>query len=166
MEWIGVVLGALAAIIAIAFGIGLALPREHLTEHTMLLRHPRPTVFAKLVDYRSRPAWHPNIERVELLRQSDTGPTWRERLSNGEIIDVETLEMDAPRRVVWRFHEERRAFRGRWDLNLDALDSNTRLTIRQCIEAPNPLARFGFRFMRGERSSLRLFAGALERSFG
>lgn len=167
MKWVLIVVGALAALVAIVALVGAMLPRDHVATMTTVIPAPPESVWAALTDVGAYAVWRPDVKRVEVLSQPPA-LSWREHGTNGTItFAVEAFE--PPRRMVGRIADQNLPFGGAWEYVLapeNGDTSRTRLTITERGHVTNPIFRFVSRFVMGHHATLDAYLKALGRKFG
>lgn len=166
MKWIFIVAGSLAAIVAIVAIVGAALPRDHVAAMSARIPAPPESVWAALTTPAEFPAWRGDVQRVELLPATATGPSWREHGSNGAITYVIDAA-DPPHRLVSRIADAGLPFGGVWEYALQP-DGNaaSRITITERGSVYNPIFRFVSRFVMGHTRTIDTYLRALAKRFG
>ena len=166
MRWIFIIAGSLAAIVAIVAIVGAALPRDHVAAMSARIPAPPESVWAALTTPAEFPAWRTDLQRVELLPATPTGPSWREHGSNGAITYVIDAA-DPPRRLVGRIADEGLPFGGAWEYQIEpGGDAASRVTIVERGSVYNPIFRFVSRFVMGHTRTIDAYLRALAKRFG
>jgi hypothetical protein len=148
MKWIWIVLGILAAAIALIAIIGAMLPVKHKAS-----RHAR---------YRQSPeaVW------AAISPELDGRKMWRESIGGNEPITFELIEANPPRRMVTRIADTSLPFGGAWTYEIEALSDGSALRIIEDGEVYNPIFRFVSRFIIGHTKSIDDRLRVLAKKFG
>jgi uncharacterized protein YndB with AHSA1/START domain len=160
------ILGSLAAIVALIAIIGALLPRDHVATLTARIAAPPPAVWTAISDPASFPTWRHDVTKVEMLPASPTGPSWREYSRHGAITMVVDVA-EPPRKMIGRIADEGLPYGGKWiyEIAPDG-DSASRVTITEAGSVYNPIFRFVSRFIMGHTASIDAYLRALGRHFG
>ena len=166
MKWVLVITGVIVALVLIVLLVGVSLPRDHVAAMSARIAAAPDSVWHALTDPAGFPAWRRDVQRVELLPPTATGPSWREHSRMGAItyaVDV----YEPPRRLVGRIADVGLAFGGSWEYRI-APDgpSASRVTIIERGFVYNPLFRFMSRFVMGHTATIDAYLRALGRRFG
>jgi uncharacterized protein YndB with AHSA1/START domain len=166
MRWLLIVGVVLVAIVVVTITVGALLPRDHVSAMSVRVAATPDMVWSAIADPSGFPGWRSDVQRVELLPPSATGPSWREHGEHGAIsYVVETSE--PPHRLVTRITDESLPFGGRWEYTLDPSGGNaTTVTIVERGWVSNPLFRFVSRFIMGQAATIDAYLRALGHHFG
>lgn len=134
MSWILIILAAVALLALAAW----AMPNASCITRQIDLPAAPEEVWKVMTDYAAQPSWHAGLEAIEPLAGSQA---WIERHSSGAQTVVRVLESDPPRRITWEFEEKHRSFVGRWDAQLEPIETGTRLIITQRMRLSTVRAR-------------------------
>lgn len=165
MRWFLIVLGSIAALIVVVFGIGMALPVGHSAGVTLYLDAAPEQVFATISEPTSASDWRSDLRQVELLSSAGERLRWREITSSGSLTFV-AEESRPPERFVSRIDDPNQPFGGRWIYVLEPRDGGTVVTITEEGEVYNPFFRFMSRFIFGHYATLERYARDLANHFG
>jgi hypothetical protein len=146
MFWAIGIAGTLVAAVAVMALIGSRLPLGHEVRRTLKTDLPPDELWAIITDYAGQTAWRPELRRVEKLEDRGGHPVWREHLSRGWTITLETVEEDRPRRLA-RKMVDTSGFGGRWVYEIRPLDGGSEIIVTEQGEVYNPVFRFLCRFM-------------------
>lgn len=160
-----IVIGGLAALVAIAAAVGAMLPVRHRAGREAIIRVPPDSLFALLTDIERFPEWRSGMKRVERRPPVDGRDRWLEVSGDGEIL-FEVVEAVPGRRLVTRIADPALPFGGTWTHELDAVAEGTRLTITEDGEVYNPIFRFMSRYVFGHHSTIDRFLKDLSASTG
>jgi uncharacterized protein YndB with AHSA1/START domain len=142
LPWIVMALGVFGVVVIVIAITGQRMPQTHTVSRTLESKQPPEAVWALIWDIPGTPAWHSEVKKVENLPDHDGHEVWRETYKNGYQLQVETLEMTPPKRLVRSIVDEKGPFRGRWEFDLVPLPTGTRLTITEHGDIANPFFRF------------------------
>jgi uncharacterized protein YndB with AHSA1/START domain len=165
MKWILLAVAALAALALIVVVTGLLLPRDHVAALSARIAAPPDSVWAALTDPAGFPSWRPDVRRVEPLRATATGASWREHGSNGTITYVVEAS-EPPRRLVTRIADKDLPFGGSWEYTVAPDGAGSRVTIVERGSVYNPVFRFVSRFIMGHTATIERYLRALGSRFG
>ena len=166
MVWILAPVAALASLLFITIAVGLSLPRSHVASSTMRTRQPPEVVWEAITDFPRYPSWRKELKAIERLPDREGREVWREVYESGSPLTMETAESAAPRRLVRVIADEGGPFSGRWEFEIKAESSGSRLIITEHGEVPNPFFRFVSRFLIGHKHFLEKFQKELAAKFG
>lgn len=136
MKWIWIILGALAAAVALIAIVGAMLPVKHVASRRGRFRQSPEAVWAAI----SKP--------------QDGSKTWRESTGNNKPITFELVESDPPRRMVSRIADKDLPFGGSWTYEIEPLADGAALRVTERGEVYNPIFRFVSRFIMGHTKSI------------
>ena len=166
MRWILIAAGSLAVIVAIIALVGAALPRDHVAAMAARIPAAPESVWAALTTPAGFPAWRSDVQRVELLSATATGPSWREHGRNGAITYV-IESAEPPRRLVSRIADRGLPFGGSWEYRIEPEGATaSRVTIVERGAVYNPIFRFVSRFIIGHTKTIETYLRALAKRFG
>jgi uncharacterized protein YndB with AHSA1/START domain len=161
-----IIVGAIAAVIALVAIIGALLPRDHVATVTARIAAPPAAVWGAITDAANFPHWRADITRVDLLPATPTGPSWREHSRNGAITMVVDVA-EPPRKLVARIADQGLPFGGKWIYEIEPDgDAASRVTITEAGSVYNPIFRFVSRFIMGHTATIDGYLRALGRRFG
>jgi hypothetical protein len=86
------------------------------------------------------PSWRRDLLRIERVADIAGHEAWLESTRFGRVV-FETVECQAPNRLVLRIHHPRKAFEGTWTFVLDPAPGGARLTITESATIRHPLMR-------------------------
>lgn len=165
MKWILLVVGVLAALVALVAVIGAVLPKGHVATRSAKFHQPPEVIWQALTDVEAFPSWRPDVRRVERLPDRDGRRAWREVWKNGQVIAMETVELEPPRRLVGRIADPNLPFGGTWTYELHPAEGGTVLRITENGEIYNPIFRFMARFVFGYHATMEQYLKALGKKF-
>ncbi|HTS62040.1 MAG TPA: hypothetical protein VMH28_08435 [Candidatus Acidoferrales bacterium] len=162
MKWVGIVLGALVAVVAVAAVIGAMLPRAHRVSRRARFRQTPEALYAVLA---GPPDWRSDVKEFGSLPARDGRQQWWET-SRGQRITYELLEDSPPVRRVTRIADKNLPFGGTWTLEIAREADGAVLRITEDGEVHNVIFRFMARFVFGYTGSIDGFLRDLGRKFG
>lgn len=166
MKWALIILGSIAALIALIALVGALLPRDHVATLTARIAAPPAAVWTAITDPASFPKWRADVMKVDLLPATATGPSWREHSRHGAITMVVDLA-EPPRKMIGRIADEGLPFGGKWIYEIEPDgEAASRVTITEAGSVYNPIFRFISRFIMGHTASIDGYLRALGRKFG
>lgn len=166
MTWILGIVGLLVLVGIVVFAIGSLLPENHVASKTLTLRQSPETVWQVMTDFANQPKWHTEMKGVERLADRNGHEVWQEEMS-GMKIPLETLEKEAPKKLVRRISADDLGFGGDWEYILTpTIDGGCQLTITENGKVPNPLFRFMSKYVFGHTATMEAYMKALAARFG
>ena len=165
MRWIGLVVGALAVIVAVVVIIGALLPKGHVAARRARFLAPPERVFAIVSDVGATASWRKEISRVEMLPAEDGRTMFREQ-SGHDAVTYRVEAIDPPRRMLVRIADTGLPFGGTWTYDLAPHGSGTALTITENGEVYNPVFRFMSRFVFSQHATIDAYLRALGTKLG
>lgn len=159
MRWVIIVVVGLVAVVALVALIGVLIPQSHVASRSRTFSHPSDRVFAAISDVRNYAKWRPGVREVSVL--SENPLRWREDGSSGKV-EFELTASDPPKRQVVTIASKDLPFGGRWEYDLTADGSETRLTLSEHGEVYNPIFRFMARFVFGYSKTIEDYLAALD----
>lgn len=154
---LGLIIGAIAGLIAAATLIGLFLPRQHVASRTIRLTASPEAVWAIINDRAAYPSWRRGVARVERRDDRNGHEVWAEINRRGEAMPLETVESASPRRLVTRIADDTLPFGGAWTWELSPADEGcTELRITEDGFIKPPAFRTVMRLM-GYDATIRQF---------
>src|SRR5205814_8374696 len=110
--------------------------------------------------------WRPEVQTVDVLAPTASGPSWREHSRNGAITFVVDVA-ERPRRWIARIADKDLQFGGSWEYAIEPDGpSGSRITIVERGSVYNPIFRFVSRFLMGQTTTIDAYLRALGRRFG
>jgi hypothetical protein len=153
--------GAVLGVLAMAFVIGLFLPRSHEETGECELPLAPDQTWTRVTEFERYPEWQPWLARVERLDGAgEAGGVWRHTEKKGDHLDLRVETWEPGRLLVLRTADARLAFSGTWTLEIEPHLGGSRLRLTERGDIPNPLMRTLWRLFRPSRSSVRRFLDA------
>jgi len=165
MKWILAVVGALALLIAVAYGVGARLPREHVATVRAHFRQPPDSIYRVLTDVTSYPTWRSDVDRVEREPDRNGHIVWRERERMGAL-EYEFTVAIRPTRLVSAMITPDAGFAGRWIYQILPEVDGTVLTITEEGSVEDPLFRFLSHYVFGKYGSMETMLKSLGKRLG
>jgi uncharacterized protein YndB with AHSA1/START domain len=165
MRWIGLIIGALAAIVLLVVIVGALLPKGHVAARRARFSAPPEQVFAIISDVGSTATWRKEIRRVELL-PADAGQTMFREHSGRDAITYRVEALDPPRRMRVRIADAALPFGGTWTYEVAPHGSGSEVTITEHGEVYNPVFRFMSRFVLSQHATIDTYLRALGARLG
>jgi uncharacterized protein YndB with AHSA1/START domain len=165
MKWVLIIVAALLALVLLVLVVGSLLPVGHAA--SMIVHYDRPpeAVWSAITNVSAYPTWRDDVTKVEVLPAKEGRPRWIEE-GSGERITFETVESDAPRRLLVRIADSGLPFGGTWTYSLTPDIDGTTLRVTENGEVYNPIFRFMSRYIFGHTATMDKFLRALGRHFG
>lgn len=166
MYWILGIVGVLVLAGVIVYVIGSFLPENHVASKTLELKQSPETVWQVVADFASQPKWQTEMKSVERLPDRNGHAVWLEEMS-GMKIPLETLETDAPKKLVRRIASDDLGFGGDWQYVIAPTpEGGCELTITEFGKVPSPLFRFMSKYVFGHTATMEAYMKALAGKFG
>jgi uncharacterized protein YndB with AHSA1/START domain len=153
-------------LVAGVYGVGSALPVEHVAARSAPLGAPPQQVYDTIADVGNYSQWWPQISRVELLPSEGGQIRFRQHTGAGPIT-MQVEEASPPSRFVTRIADPDQPFGGTWTFEI-VPDRGTKsvLSITERGEVYNPFFRFMARFVFGYTQTMDDCLAALTAKFG
>lgn len=152
----------IAVVIAVTT-VGTRLSADHVASRSLDVAAPVDSVWALVSDFQRQPAWREGLREVRPMPGRAGTDVWQEVYTDGETLILETTERTPPTRLVRTIADPEAMFSGRWEFELAATGTGTRLTITEHGRVPNPFFRFVARFLIGHTAQIDAFLRDLER---
>lgn len=157
MKWLIRIVAAIAALVGGLAAVGWMLPVAHQASRSAEFRRPPAEVYALVADVRAYPQWWPEISRIEVLKESPGGMTFRQHSSDGPIV-MTVREASPPSRFVTAIDDPDQPFGGTWTFEIVPTPSGgSRLTITERGEIYNPIFRTLARFVIGYSGTIESY---------
>ncbi|HKM90902.1 MAG TPA: SRPBCC domain-containing protein [Candidatus Acidoferrales bacterium] len=166
MKWAGIIVGGLAALVALMVAVGALLPKNHLATQAATFRSQQARVWQAITDVAKFPAWRKDVKEVIAPQGADARAGWTEVWPHGERVPIEVREWTPPTRLVTRIAAPDLAFGGTWTYELQPTAAGTELRITEHGEVYNPLFRALSKFVFGHTAAMRDYLVALGKSLG
>ena len=155
----------LLVLIAVVYGVGMALPRNHLVSSRIRLSAPRDSVFAVLRAFGDYPKWDKDFTSSVRGPSRNGHEVWVQE-ANGMTVSIELTSIQDPSRLVsWIVTSEKSDWGGVWTYDLVATGSGTTVTITEKGWIRSPIFRVMMKAM-GTHSTMDGLLKALGTRFG
>jgi uncharacterized membrane protein len=161
---IGVVIGAILLLVAVAALVGSRLPKNHTASRSILLHRSPKEVYDVIRDFNSSPSWRSDVKSVEVKTQPDGKTNFRE--VGSDAVDYEVTEDVPGQRLVTRILNTDLGYSGKWTYEFLPEDKSTRVKITEDGEVSNVLFRFMSRYVFGHTSTMDSYLSSLAKRFG
>ncbi len=151
-----VILATIAALVGLAYAVGLTIPRDHTATSTITLATPRQQVWAAIVDVGAQPSWRTTLQSVTVEDSTPESMRWMEHGDYGEI-PLRVVERVEPSRLVVVIDSDDLPFGGRWIYQLEEADGGTRISITEEGSVYNPVFRVMSTLFMSEHATLDHF---------
>jgi len=140
IKYVIITLATTAALVGLAYAVGMTLPRDHSATSRATLATPRQDVWAAIVDVTAQPSWRTALESVTVEDATPQTMRWTEHGDYGDI-PLRMVERVEPSRLVVVIDSDDLPFGGRWIYQLDEVDAGTRIAITEEGSVYNPVFR-------------------------
>jgi uncharacterized protein YndB with AHSA1/START domain len=167
LKWLLIIVGVIVGLVLIVTIIGALLPKKHTASRTARFNQPADRVWRIITDHANEPTWRGDIRKKERLPDQGGHAVWREHRGRGDVLTLETIELQppsgtSPGRMVGRIADENLPFGGTWTFVLTPEGAAAcTLTITEDGEIYNPIFRFMARFVIGYHGSIDGYLRAL-----
>ena len=120
------IVAGLVVAVAIAWGIGVRLPRDHVAARKIRIAAPAADIFAVLDDRAQAPRWRTGVTKVDVL--DDT--RFVEHGKHGAM-KMRVVEREAARRIVVAVDDPDAGYGGTWTFALAAEGEHSVLTVTE-----------------------------------
>jgi hypothetical protein len=160
-----IIIGAIAALLAIAWIAGSVLPRDHVASSSITLPQPPDSVWAVVRDPSALVGTWPDLTNARRVDDPAGREAWEEKVSGFEMrLIIE--ESQAPTRLVTRIDAAPDAvFGGRWVYELAPAGAGTTVTVTEEGWVANPIYRLMSK-LGGHHGSIDGYLSALGKQFG
>jgi uncharacterized protein YndB with AHSA1/START domain len=166
MVWLVVTGAAVVGVVVLVFGVGSLLPRAHsVSRMAHFNRSPR-EIWMVISDFSEQSSWRDDVRTVERVTGHAGRDVWRETDKSGRSMDMETVELVPPRRLVRRIANDNLPFSGTWTMEVAEFGEVTALTVTEDGEIDNPAFRFISRFIMGQTATIDQYLRALGKKLG
>ena len=166
MYWILGTIGLLVLIGIVVTVIGYLLPENHVASKTLILKQSPEVVWQTITDFANQPKWNSEMKSVSRLSDRNGHEVWQEEMG-GMKIPLETLEKEAPKRLVRHIAADDLGFGGNWEyLITPTIEGGCQLTVTERGNVPNPLFRFMSKYIFGHTATMEKYMTALAGKFG
>lgn len=166
MRYVLVTLAVIVGLILIVVVVGALLPKQHHATRAARFHQPPEAIWAAMTNYQEFPSWRSNVTRVEAMQSSNSLPAWREVDSHNQVLPIQTLAMDLPRRMVTEIADPSLPFGGTWTTEITPAENGSIVRITEDGKVRNPIFRFMSRFVFGYTSTMDAYLRDLGKKFG
>jgi hypothetical protein len=156
---------ALAGLLILVTVIGWLLPRDHVATRIGRYRQRPEVIWKAITDVDAMASWREGLKSVERLPDLNGLPTHLEITSDGKV-PMETMEMDAPKKLVTRIADPKLPFGGTWTYEIGPTSEGATLRITERGYVTNPFFRFMSKFVFGQTSTMESYLKSLAKKFG
>ena len=166
MKWLVRILILVVLLVAVVYGVGSALPEDHVASRSAPFGASPQQVYDTIADVGNYPQWWRQISKVEMLPSEGGHMRFRQQTEAGSIT-MQVDEASPPSRFVTRIADPDQPFGGTWTFEI-VPDRGTKslLTITERGEVYDPFFRFMSRFVFGYTSTMEDCLAALTAKFG
>lgn len=150
----------------VATTTGALISPGHTTALTAVIPAERQAVWDLLDDVANYPEWNPIVKQTEMLDPVGGSRVWRETDPGGGTITFREIAVEPPASRIVEVYDDEAPYEARWDYSLEEENGNTRLTIMETGEIPNPFLRFVMRFIVGNDRFQRTYFESIAEHFG
>jgi hypothetical protein len=166
MKWALIVIGTLVVLVGIVALIGVMLPKTHSATRSARFKQPPEAIWRAITEVEAFPSWRADLKSIERLPDRNGRPAWRETDKHGQVLPLEVIEWDPPRKFVGRISDPKLPFGGTWTYEIAPADGGCSLTITENGEIYNPIFRFMARFVFGYSATIEGYLRSLGKKFG
>jgi len=164
-KWILIVAGAFALLVAVAYGVGARLPREHVATVRAHFRVPPDSIYRVLTEIDAYPSWRSGVDVVQREPDRNGHITWKQRERMGAL-EYEFTVSVRPTRLVSSLITPDAGYTGRWIYQILPDAAGTVLTITEEGSVESPILRFLSRIVVGKYAGMESVLGSLGKRFG
>ena len=155
----------LASVLLLATLAGWMLPKDHLVTRVGRYRQKPEAIWKAITDLDQMPSWRAGLKGIKRALDKNGLPAWIEESSAGNIA-LETVESEAPWRLVTRIADPQLPFGGSWTYQIAPSEDGATLRITENGFVSNPLFRLLSRFVFGHATTMETYLKALAKKFG
>jgi len=153
MKWLLLILGLLAAVVALMALIGAFLPRAHRASRAAAFRQAPGALYAVVRDFAPATPWQSDLLRAERLPLREGRVCFRE-VGRHRAIDYVVLADQPGERLVLKIADESLPFGGTWTYDFAPAPDGASVRITEDGEVKNAIFRFLARFVFGYTGSM------------
>lgn len=166
MKWVLILVGGLAALVALMAIVGALLPRDHVAGASITTRQPPDSVWKVIRDLGGVTQWWTEMKTSVRTPDKDGHERWEQEVGGFKMALLVESE-EPPRRLVTRIDSPPGAsFGGAWTYEVAPTPDGSRVTVTERGWIANPVFRFMSRFMFGYYGSVEKYLRALATRFG
>jgi len=164
MKWAILIVGVLAALVAVMAVVGAMLPRDHHATRKARFHVSPAALFAVLA---GPPDWRTGVKSYGELPDHEGKKLWWEEDTHRQKVTYELVESKPPERLVTRIAQPGLPFGGGWTFEISPLTGGgSELRIRENGEIYNVIFRFMARFIFGYTGTIETYLRDLGVKFG
>jgi len=164
MKWAILIVGVLAALVAVMAVVGAMLPRDHHATRKARFHVSPAALFAVLA---GPPDWRTGVKSYGELPDREGKKLWWEEDTHRQKVTYELVESKPPERLVTRIAQPGLPFGGGWTFEISPLTGGgSELRIRENGEIYNVIFRFMARFIFGYTGTIETYLRDLGVKFG
>jgi len=164
MKFLLTLLVALLSLVALAWGIGMVIPLEHVAARSAhFTSHPK-AVWAVVSDVPGYARWAPEVSGVKRLADREGHRVYALEGKGSMPLEIEVSE--PPRRMVTRIADPRLPYAGTWTWEIAPEEGGARVTVTERGEIKLAPMRALARFVFGYTSTLDDYLEALGDGLG
>jgi len=156
IKYLIITLTVLAALIGLAYAVGMTMSQDHTATSSVTLTVPRPEVWGAIVDVAAQPTWRSGLQSVAIEDATPERMRWTEHGDYGDI-PLRVEERTEPSRLVVVIDGEDLPFGGRWIYALEDAGDGTHISITEEGSVYNPLFRVMSSLFMSEHETLDNF---------
>ena len=92
MEIVGYAILILVVSVGIVYVIGMFMPKEHVANRTTVINAPVETVWKTVTDIENQTVWRKDLEKVEVIEQTENTKVWTEYPQKGRPITFREVQ--------------------------------------------------------------------------
>ncbi len=165
MKWLLLILGSLAAVLALMALVGAFLPRAHRASRAAAFRQTPAALYAVVRDFAPATPWQSDLLRAELLPPQGGRVRFRE-FGKFHEIDYVVLADRPGEQLVLKIAGDKLPFGGTWTYDFAPASEGATVRITEDGEIKSALFRFQARFIFGYNRSMDGRLRDLGRKFG
>lgn len=166
LKLFGLLIVAVLASFALAFSLGMMLPRQHLAVTSAVIPAETQQVWDAVRDPGVQATWRSDLDSAERMMDREGHESWLQHGDRGDW-PVELIESDPPHRLVTQTTAPDEGYGGTWTFELESLEGGaTRVTLRESGFIEQPLFRFLARFVVGLHAPHETWLRDLGQHFG
>lgn len=158
MRWVVWIVAGLVTIVVALYGVGWALPSEHVARAERLVAKSPDEIAQRIRDVRGYERWRG--VKVEVLSEEAGRVRYRET-GRDETISFEIREEPGGRRFTSTILDQDLPFDGSWTIDLAPVGEATRVAIEERGRVKDPLFRVLSRFVFGHTATMEAYLDAL-----
>src|SRR5687767_6639596 len=163
-----IIAASIIAVIVLVFAvmalIGSQLPSAHTASRSIMLRQPRPNVYAVIRDFKSAPTWRSQVKSTEVIETP--GQKLRFIEHGSDDVTYEVTEDVPNQRMVTRILNTDLGYSGQWTYELTDENGGTRVKITEDGDVSNVFFRFMSRYVFGHTSTMDTYLTELGKKLG